>query len=150
MARACIFLHFSTTQAIFMCSCDDINRCLLWFELIHVCALNKMAEKPILVNIELEENGSKSSVHSKVERVSVNETFRDVFNSATNDVNVSKLDVFASPNLSRNGEVSVDCDEPISFIDQLFSDEINVHARYEIGPGGRHPDRRQRRPSKCV
>ena len=71
----------------------------------------------------------KSSVHSKVERVSVNETFRDVFNSATNDVNVSKLDVFASPNLSRNGEVSVDCDEPISFIDQLFS----VKSTYMLG-----------------
>ena len=29
--------------------------------------------------------------------------------------------MFASPNLSRNDIVSVDCDEPISFIDQLFS-----------------------------
>ena len=42
---------------------------------------------------------------------------------------VSKLDVFASPNLSRNGEVSVDCDEPISFIDQLFS----VKSTYMLG-----------------
>ena len=30
IARSCFFLHFSTTQAIFMCSCDDINICLLW------------------------------------------------------------------------------------------------------------------------
>ena len=105
MVRACFFFIFRQRKQFSCAHVININGCLLWFELIHVCALNKMAEKPILVNIELEENGSKSSVHSKVERVSVNETFRDVFNSATNDVNVSKLDVFASPNLSRNGSM---------------------------------------------